>query len=102
MKVQVSKVNDELSTAVTNIKSADEEKGLYCDREKKSSPTPFPIFSGSPNEDFVEFSNKFEKAVIGNKIPKSDQLVKLREQLRGKQKTKSLLKLIPLTEPGSS
>ena len=93
LKVQVSKVNDELTTAVTNIKSADEEKGLYCDREKKSSPTPFPIFSGSPNEDFVEFSNKFEKAVIGNKIPKSDQLDKLREQLRGKAKNQVPIKV---------
>merc|ERR1719209_295346 len=68
------------------IKAADEDKGLYSDRKAKSSPVKLPTFSGSQSEDFLEFLEKFSKAVIANKIPKEDQLDKLREVLSGKAK----------------
>ena len=86
LKVQVSKTETELDEAVKDIKEADAEKGLLTDRRDRTTPVQFPTFSGSPGEDYLEFSTKFEKAIEGNKIPKSDQLDKLREQLRGKAK----------------
>ena len=86
LKTQVSKTETELDEAVKDIKEADAEKGLLTDRRDRTTPVQFPTFSGSPGEDYLEFSTKFEKAIEGNKIPKSDQLDKLREQLRGKAK----------------
>ena len=75
-----------MDVAVTSIKDADKEKGLYSDRKAKSTPLQIPHFSGSLGEDFVEFQTKFDKAMIANKVPKSDQLDKLREVLKGKAK----------------
>ena len=86
LKLRVKNTEKELDENIKLIREADEEKGLYCDRSKRSTPLQFPLFSGSPGEDFVEFQTKFEKAVEANRIPKSDQLEKLREVLRGKAK----------------
>ena len=86
LKVLVNSASTELDLAVTSIKDADKEKGLYSDRKAKSTPLQIPHFSGSLGEDFVEFQTKFDKAMIANKVPKSDQLDKLREVLRGKAK----------------
>ena len=86
LKVLVNSASTELDLAVTSIKDTDKEKGLYSDRKAKSTPLQIPHFSGSLGEDFVEFQTKFDKAMIANKVPKSDQLDKLREVLRGKAK----------------
>ena len=56
------------------------------------------IMSGAPGDDFSEFQDKFEKAVVANRIPKSDQLEKLRESLRGKAKTQVSLKIESIDE----
>ena len=45
-----------------------------------------PTFSGSPAEDLVEFQTKFIEALVDNKIPRSKQVEKLLEVLRGKAK----------------
>ena len=86
LKMLVDKTGTELQTAISTIKEADKDKGLFTDQKERTTPLPFPVFSGNPNEDYVEFETKFEKAVVANKISKSDQLEKLREQLRGKAK----------------
>ena len=83
---QVTKTGTELDEAINQIKVADKNKGLYSDRKAKSSPVKLPTFSGNQSEDFLEFLEKFSKAVIANKIPKEDQLDKLREVLSGKAK----------------
>ena len=83
---QVTKTGTELEEAIKQIKAADKDKGLYSDRKAKASPVKLPTFSGNQNEDFLEFLEKFSKAVIANKIPKEDQLDKLREVLSGRAK----------------
>ena len=86
LKLQVSNTETELDQAISSIEEADQDKGLYSERKAKSSPVQIPSFSGHSGEDFVEFQTKFEKAMVTNKIPKTDQLDKLREVLKGKAK----------------
>ena len=92
LKVLVDSATTELDLAVSSVKEADKEKGLYSDRKSKASPMQIPNFSGTLGEDFVEFQTKFEKAMIANKIPKADQLEKLREVLKGKAKAQVPMK----------
>ena len=87
LKTKVSTSKSELETAISSIEDADVDKGLYSDRKTKSTPLQFPQFSGNPSEDLVEFQTKFEKALVANRIPKCDQLDKLKEVLKGKAKT---------------
>ena len=86
LKIQVSKTEKEMTEAIKAIREADDEKGLYSDRVAKASPVQLPSFSGNVGEDLVDFVTKFDKAVKANKIPKADQLDKLREVLKGKAK----------------
>ena len=74
----------ELRNATKAIKDADVSKGLYTNRKTRSTPLKLPTFSGRPGEDYLDFQEKFQKAAISNKIPKSEQLDKLREGLYGK------------------
>ena len=98
LKITLSATETELTSAIENIKEADVEKGLYSNRKAKAVPVQLPIFSGAPGDDFSEFQDKFEKAVVANRIPKSDQLEKLRESLRGKAKTQVSLKIESIDE----
>ena len=86
LKVTVQKAETELDAAISAIKEADEAKGIFAERAAKTSPVQLPTFSGLPNEDFIEFQTEFEKGVIENKIPKTDQVKKLLEVLKGKAK----------------
>ena len=86
LKIQVSKTEKGLDDATAAIQEADEDKGLFTNRISKSSPVQLPSFGGFVGEDLLDFEEKFEKAVKANKIPKSDQLEKLKEVLKGKAK----------------
>eukprot|EP00092_Neocalanus_flemingeri_P018101 GFUD01019591.1.p1 GENE.GFUD01019591.1~~GFUD01019591.1.p1 ORF type:complete len:2548 (-),score=673.50 GFUD01019591.1:927-8570(-) len=86
LKLVVSKTESELDTAIADIEAADVEKGLFSNRKAKSSLVELPSFSGQASEDFVDFQTKFNKACTTNKIPKTDQVQKLREVLSGKAK----------------
>ena len=69
LKLQVSKTNLELQEAIFAVNEADTEKGLFSNRKTLTTPKSFPTFSGSPGEDFLEFSTKFEKAVLQTRFP---------------------------------
>ena len=86
LQTQVATTESELETAISSIEVEDKDRGLFSDRKSKTTPTQFPLFSGAPNEDFVDFQSKFDKAILTNRVPKSEQLDKLREVLRGKAK----------------
>ena len=79
-----SRPSTKLSDATRSIKEADISKGLYTNRKTRSTPLKLPTFSGRSGEDYLDFQEKFQKAAISNKIPKGEQLDKLREGLFGK------------------
>ena len=62
----------------------DRARELYSKRSVKAAPTKFPIFSGLPMEDLLDFQNKFRRAVEDTKVTNKDQPYKLREHLAGK------------------
>ena len=81
------KTDVELENTVRAVREADREKGLFSDRKSKPDPVQLPTFSGQAGEDFIVFKEKFLKACINNQIPKSDQVDKLREVLKGKARS---------------
>ena len=52
----------------------------------------YPNFSGEAGEDLVRFKEKMNECFKKNRVPESDQLDKLRENLRG-----AALKRVPIT-----
>ena len=57
----------------------------------KSEKVKYPSFSGEPGEDLVKFKEKMAECFKKNQVPKSDQLDKLRENLKG-----TALKRVPI------
>ena len=90
LKTLASKISSDIDENIKRIKEADREKGLFSDRRTKVDLVQLPIFSGTNNDNFMTFQEKFKKCCITNQIPKSDQLEKLREVLKGNAK-----KLVP-------
>ena len=84
LDLRITRTETELSDAIRSIKEADISKGLYTNRKTRPTPIKLPTFSGRSGEDYLDFQEKFQKAAISNKIPKGEQLEKLREGLYGK------------------
>ena len=74
----------DLEDATRAIKDADISKHPYTNQKTRSTPLKLPTFLGRTGEDYLDFQEKFEKAAVSNKIPKGEQLDKLREGLYGK------------------
>ena len=70
----------------------DDDRNLQTLYGSKSEKVKYPTFGGEPGEDLVKFKLKIEECFKKNQVPKSDQLDKLRENLRG-----AALKRVPDT-----
>ena len=86
LKTLADKTSSDLEENIRRVKESDREKGLFSDRKTKQDPVQLPQFSGLNSEDFITFQEKFKKCCITNQIPKSDQVAKLREVLKGNAK----------------
>ena len=73
-----------MSVTILEIEAADTKQGIYTDRPTKACPVKLPTYSGLIGEDFITFKDKFYKAAVDNRIPRRDQVDKLRECLTGR------------------
>ena len=73
-----------LDQKIDEIERADIAQGLFSDRDTKPCPVKLHTFAGLTFEDFIIFKDRFTKAAQDNKIPRTDQVEKLREVLTGK------------------
>ena len=84
---------DKLSTAVHDattcidnlireLETEDEYRGLATLLPRKSEKMKWPSFSGKPGENFFKFKEQFFKVAKQNMTSRSDQLTKLRENLK--------------------
>ena len=74
------------------VQSEDEKRNLQTLETAKTDKVGYPTFSGEPGEDLVRFREKINDCFRKNRVPESDQLDKLRENLKG-----TALKRVPVT-----
>ena len=89
-------VRVQVKAVILAVKSEDEKRNLQTLMPAKSDKVKYPQFSGDPGEDFVKFRDKLKECFRKNRVPASDQLDKLRENLTGQA-----LKRVPETLEGS-
>ena len=74
------------------VKVEDQKRNLQTLMPQKSEKVKYPTFSGDVGEDMVKFKKKIIECFRKNRIPESDMLDKLRENLKG-----AALKRVPET-----
>ena len=79
METARNAVNDLISV----VEKEDKDRNIRTLDSSKVEQRAFKKFGGTPGEDFLHFKKDFEEAVLANRISKSNQLVKLRENLIG-------------------
>ena len=62
--------------AVKKIKAEDFERELYSLDSVPAEKVRIPTFEGRVDEDFTLFKNRFEKAMIENRVAKLDKVDK--------------------------
>ena len=87
---------EEIRTKVKEVSRAvraeDEKRKLQTLLPTKSDKVKYPSFGGEPGEDLVKFKEKMLDCFKKNRVPESDQLDKIRENLNG-----AALKRVPQT-----
>ena len=74
------------------VRAEDEKRNLQTLLPTKSDKVKYPTFGGEPGEDLVRFKEKMLDCFKKNRVPESDQLDKVRENLKG-----AALKRVPQT-----
>ena len=69
--------------AVEAVEKEDTRRNLFSLEKESSSKVEYPKFTGKFSECFVKFQEKMERALKANRVPKMDQVDKLREHLSG-------------------
>ena len=72
-----------VEAVVDTVEGQDNARGLYSLDVNSGAKLEYPKFSGKFSEDFVKFQDKMERAFKANRVPKVDQVDKLREMLSG-------------------
>ena len=73
-----------MDAAIISIQNEDNVRALYSlDTTPVIDPVKLPEFSGKDGEDFHLFKEEVERGFVRNRIPRADQLLKLRECLSG-------------------
>ena len=80
-----------VKAVVKAVKTEDDKRNLQTLMPAKTEKVKYPQFSGD-GEDFVKFKEKMKECFKKNRVPASDQLDKLRENLKGQA-----LKRVPET-----
>ena len=74
------------------VRKEDDRRNLQSLLPTKGDRVKYPTFTGEPGEDLMKFKEKMLDCYKKNRIPESDQLDKLRENLKG-----AALKRVPET-----
>ena len=83
---------NKVKEVICAVQSEDERRNLQTLESAKSDKVSYPTFSGETGEDLVRFKTKINECFMKNRVPESDQLDKLRENLKG-----AALKRVPFT-----
>ena len=78
----VKNIEAEMEMIIQDIEYEDENRALYSLCKSKSADVKYPSFSGGIDEDFAKFKRELLAAFRSNKVQKSDQVKKLRENLK--------------------
>ena len=65
------------------LEKMDASRGLFSNHKSIGEKLDYPKFSGASSEDFTKFYDKMVKALRHNKVPKADQVERLRKNLTG-------------------
>ena len=76
-------IRDKLKEVSMVLRQEDESRNLQSLMPSKADKVKYPSFSGEPGDDFVKFKEKMLECYRKNRVPESDQLDKLRENLKG-------------------
>ena len=79
----VANLKDEVKEVKQRIVKEDNERQLYSLDTAKVSKVNLPIFGGKDHEDFSKFKEDIEKGFVTNRTSKDEQIIKLRECLKG-------------------
>ena len=74
------------------VQAEDDRRNLQTLQTSKSDKVSYPSFTGEAGDDLVRFKEKINDCFKKNRVPESDQLDKLRENLKG-----AALKRVPIT-----
>ena len=85
-------IRNKVKEVTTAVQDEDERRNLQTLEYSKSDKVDYPSFSGEPGEDLVRFREKINDCFKKNRVPESDQIDKLRENLKG-----LALKRVPIT-----
>ena len=83
LKEHVELAKASLEETVKSVEKEDARRNLYTLEKVSGSHIEYPKFSGKSSECFVKFKEKMERAFKANRVPKIDQVDKLRENLSG-------------------
>ena len=86
----VEDLEEEVDEVKKKIITEDNERELYSIDTLKVSKVNLPTFGGKDSEDFSKFKEDIEKGFKTNRISRDEQIIKLRECLKGHAR-----KLIP-------
>ena len=83
LEEQLDIVRTAVEEAVKSVEKEDNERNLFTLEKDTGAKIEYPKFSGKFSECFLKFKDKMERAFKSNRVPKVDQVDKLREQLSG-------------------
>ena len=83
LKDQVELAKSAVEETLDAIDKEDSSRSLFTLDRNVTSKLDYPTFSGKYSECFIKFKQKMERALRANKVPKVDQVDKLREHLSG-------------------
>ena len=85
-------VRNKVKQVILAVKAEDQSRNLQSLLPSKSEKVKYPNFSGEPGEDLLKFKEKITECFRKNRVPQSDMIDKLRENLKG-----AALKRVPDT-----
>ena len=83
----VKNIETELEMIIQDVEYEDEHRALYSLCKSKSAEVKYPSFAGGIDEDFAKFKREMLAAFKSNKVKKSDQVKKLRENLKSQPRS---------------
>ena len=85
-------IRNTVKEVIIAVQFEDEDRNLQTLQSSKPENVKYPTFSGDPGEDLLKFKTRISECFIKNRVPKSNQLDTLRENLKG-----AALKRVPDT-----
>ena len=75
-------IRNKLKEVVIAVQSEDEKRNLQTLEHAKSDKVSYPSFNGDAGEDLIRFREKMNECFKKNRVPESDQIDRLRENLK--------------------